>query len=537
MRQWKTKEQLLQLLCDLVHVPSISGSKDEIAFPDMLIKKLLTLNYFQQHRSFIGKHPTDDGRYFVTALYKKKEPTTKTIVLMSHFDVVDINDYGKWQNIAFSPTKLTETFYAQKEQLPKNVQHDLTTGNWLFGRGTMDMKCGLALHMAMLEQAIYGGFEGNILLLTVPDEEVNSVGMRAAMPKLLQLAQEHNLEYMTMLNSEPVFSRYPGDDSNYIYTGTIGKVLAGFLCYGKETHAGEPFAGLNANWLVSLINAEMELNPSFCEQVEEEVTPPPTNLMQYALQAGYSTQIPNRAITLFNLFMLEKSMEEIVEQLQQAAEKVAAQVETAYRARAEQYVQLQPFTIESPSIRVWTYEQLKNYAVEQYSLNLVEELEHEALQTEGDDRQRTIAIVDKLSKLCNECSPMIVLFFAPPFYPAVSSRNHSLIQKVTDELQQYAANYAINLKKQNYFAGICDLSYTALQYTEGAITAYTNNTPLWQNGYQIPIEAMQKLNIPVLNIGPIGKDAHKWTERLDIDYAFEQLPKLLTFSITKLLQN
>ena len=36
-------------------------------------------------------------------------------------------------------------------------------------------------------------------------------GMRAAVPRLLDLAREHNLDYKTVLNSEPMFSRHPGD--------------------------------------------------------------------------------------------------------------------------------------------------------------------------------------------------------------------------------------------------------------------------------------------------------------------------------------
>ncbi|MCK9911279.1 hypothetical protein MXD81_19160, partial [Microbacteriaceae bacterium K1510] len=90
------------------------------------------------------------------------------------------------------------------------------------------MKCGLALHMSMLEQAVAGEFAGNLLLLTVPDEEVNSVGMRAAVPVLLELAKQHGLDYSACLNSEPIFPRYPGDENKYIYSGSIGKVLPGF---------------------------------------------------------------------------------------------------------------------------------------------------------------------------------------------------------------------------------------------------------------------------------------------------------------------
>ncbi len=37
--------------------------------------------------------------------------------------------------------------------------------------------------------------------------------------------------------------------------------------------------------------------------------------------------------------------------------------------------------------------------------------------------------------------------------------------------------------------------------------------------YSLPLEEMQKLNLPVVNIGPFGKDAHKFTERLEKDYS------------------
>lgn len=83
-----------------------------------------------------------------------------------------------WKEDAFNPKKLTSMFYSHKDELPDHVREDIEHGEWLFGRGTMDMKCGLALQMAMIEQACEGRFDGNVLLLAVPDEEVNSVGMR-----------------------------------------------------------------------------------------------------------------------------------------------------------------------------------------------------------------------------------------------------------------------------------------------------------------------------------------------------------------------
>lgn len=54
------------------------------------------------------------------------------------------------------------------------MRTDAESGDWLFGRGTMDMKAGLAVQLSMLERAMNGHFDGNVLLITVPDEEVNS---------------------------------------------------------------------------------------------------------------------------------------------------------------------------------------------------------------------------------------------------------------------------------------------------------------------------------------------------------------------------
>ena len=44
-----------------------------------------------------------DGRYFVTALVKKSDSTKNTVILVSHFDVVDVQDYGVWKEDAFNP--------------------------------------------------------------------------------------------------------------------------------------------------------------------------------------------------------------------------------------------------------------------------------------------------------------------------------------------------------------------------------------------------------------------------------------------------
>lgn len=537
MEKWSTKEQLVDLLCKLVNIPSITGSDAEKILPDFVVNELRSLDYFQKHPDHLQKNPTGDGRYFVTGLVKNQLPTKKTVILISHFDVVDVQDYGRWKEHAFDPKKLTEIFQLHKEELPQQVKNDMETGNWLFGRGTMDMKCGLALHMSMIEKACNGEFEGNILLVTVPDEEVNSIGMRAAVPILLELAEEYDLEYVTVLNGEPMFMRYPGDNNKYIYTGSIGKLLPGFLCYGKETHVGEPFAGLNANYMVSLLTEEIELNTDLCEIVEGETTPPPTNLIQYGIKKDYSVQIPHRAVTLFNLFLLEKKMDDVVQLLMEKAGNAAAKITKSYSLQAAEFAKYTPFSPPRMNVSVLTYDELSQYAVTKYGKESVESIHTSILQNRGemDDREATIEMVDKLAILCKELAPMIIVFFAPPFYPAISSYKHPLITTVVQQIQTYGtAAHGIDFEKRNYFNGISDLSYAGLQYPAESMISLTANMPIWERGYTVPLRELELLNVPVLNIGPVGFDAHQWTERLDIDYAFDILKDILVDSITTL---
>jgi arginine utilization protein RocB len=522
--KWQTKQQLKELLCELVRYPSITGTEGEIKLAQYVVDQLRTLTYFQQNRDHVQLHPTGDGRFFVTALVKKEEHVRDTVVLLSHFDVVDVQDYGNLKEMAFDAEMLTKWFYERKEQLPKDVRRDIETGEWLFGRGTMDMKCGLALHFSLIEQATEGKFNGNLLLLTVPDEEVNSIGMRAAVPVLLQLAEKYDLDYKLVLNAEPMFTRYPGDKNYYIYTGSIGKVLPGFYCYGKETHVGEPLAGLNANWMASEITNEMELNTVFCESFGQEVSPPPTNLIQMDLKEDYSVQIPHRAVTLFNLFLQKKTMDEVTSILLSLAKKAKERLEKRYVEHARRFAELEHSTPRSLSIRILTFSELKEYALQTFGEEAIKKIETQIIANKGnkDERQLTIEWVDRLAILCKDLAPMIVLFFAPPYYPAVECSDIPLIQTLVARLKRYAKEKDnVDLVQQHYFGGISDLSYVGLHQSFSSLQSLIEQMPLWNQGYSLPFEAMKKLDVPVLNVGPVGRDAHQWTERLNVPFAFE----------------
>ncbi|MFZ0371561.1 MAG: M20/M25/M40 family metallo-hydrolase [Halobacillus sp.] len=532
MGQWQTKEQLTDLLCSLVEYPSITGSNAEIAVIEYLYYILEDRNYYQDHPEHLNLHPLDDGRQLLTALVKQGE-AKDTIVLIAHADVVGVEDYGSWQNLAFYPKELTQELHKNPGVLPKDAAKDLLTGDWLFGRGIMDMKAGLTLHLSLLEKAMEGEFDGNLLLVAVPDEEVNSEGMLAALPALAEIKDKENLSYKTAINGEPMFSKYPGDPANYLYTGSIGKTLPGFFCYGKETHAGEPFAGLNANLMVSYIAQEMELNETFIEQVDGERTPPPISLMQRDLKHHYSVQTPQSAVAMYNVLYMKQTIEQLNEKLLLAAQRARAKIINHYHHQASFYLEGTQTSNFSPEIRILTYEQLYKEAVDRYGTREVERRQNRLItQRDEGDRDFSTSLVQNLASLCKDISPMIVLFYSPPFYPSVSSHHDPLIQSGAKKAIEIARNnFGVNLTEVEYFTGLSDLSFIGPVSMKSSIDHLLNQMPIQGKGYELPAKIMETITMPIINIGPRGRDAHQWTERLELTYSFDKLPQILTETI------
>ncbi|WP_106497253.1 M20/M25/M40 family metallo-hydrolase [Lentibacillus sp. Marseille-P4043] len=538
MKHWQTKEALTELLCSLVHHQSVTESNAEIALAEYLYHILAQKEYFQSHPDFLKLHPLDDGRRLLTAFVKKGN-TKETVILLSHFDVVGVEDYGSLENLAFHPKELTKEMERIKDELPEQVRQDIITGDWLFGRGSMDMKAGLSLHLSMIEKAIDDEFDGNILLLTVPDEEVNSHGMLTALPVLNQLKKEENITYNACLNGEPMFSKYPGDDHYYVYTGSIGKVLPGFYCYGKESHVGEPFAGVNPNLMISFLSQQLELNEAFIEKIGDEVTPPPTSLMQRDLKEAYSVQTPNAAIAMYNVLYLKQSFHELNEKLIAGATQAAQEIENHVKQKAGYFADVATdFTLPDFRVRVMMYEELYHEAVKRYGKEEITRRQNLLVsKREHGDRDFSTLLVQDLAALCKDLGPMIILFYSPPFYPAVSSFDDPYIQDVMDNVtKQTKEEYQIELTVAEFFTGLSDLSYVGPPSSQSKLSQLTTNMPLQNNGFVFPEDVMEQLTMPVLNIGPLGRDPHQWTERLELTYSFEYLPEILTDAIKQLLK-
>jgi arginine utilization protein RocB len=529
--RWGRPDALRQLLCEVVSWKSMTLTEGEREFPSKLQAKLQGVTYFQENPSHLGLHDADLGRRFLTALYKHPN-AVETIVLISHFDTVNTEEYGDIEEFAYQPEELTKLLHERMDELPEDAREDLQSGDYLFGRGTMDMKMGLVMHMGLIEKASVEQWPINLLLLTVPDEEVNSAGMRAAVTKLLEIKEEHGLKYKLFLNGEPVFAQQPGDRNYYVYSGSIGKIMPSALFYGRETHVGEPLSGITAPYIASFLTQSMEWNSSFQETVLGEKTPLPVTLQLKDLKMEYSVQTPYRAAALYNVFLMKRNAAEIMDVFEKIAVDAARACNVAYtKVCTEQEVE------PVGEVRVLRYEDLLKHAIDKFGSNYVEAIKSSIHTNDSlDDREKSFRMTDTLMIQCQELAPAMVLLYAPPYYPAVNSSDDELVTKCVEYVKKRGReNFDLPVQQIHYFNGISDLSYVNYQDEQEGWTAFKSNTPVWGDGYSVPFDAMKKLNAPVLNVGPFGKDAHKRTERLHIKSAFEIVPTLVEEMIKELL--
>jgi arginine utilization protein RocB len=124
---------------------------------------------------------------------------------------------------------------------------------------------------------------------------------------------------------------------------------------------------------------------------------------------------------------------------------------------------------------------------------------------------------------CGLNSPLVVVGFAPPYYPAL----HSAELGGTDYagLQELVASL-LPVQFEDYFLGVSDCSYCGLAAGQTA-PPYTENAPLWGPLYSFDWQALGRLQLPFFLLGPWGKDLHQATERVNIHSLTVILPAVL----------
>src|SRR5436190_5690396 len=230
-----------EIALELTSWPSATGTPGEAAFAQKLQEYLRRKGFDESLLLSVDAGPNPRDNLAVL----KRGRSAQTIVLTGHFDTVPYDDYGALADLALNPEALTKSIISRLRRSDKSghALRDFESGDFLAGRGLLDMKAGLAAGLAAMEA--YSG-DASILFLAVCDEEETSAGARAAAPALKNLERQFALEIKLVINLDAISDQGDGSSGRVVTFGSIGKLLLTAFVHGKQTHAGYPQDGATA---------------------------------------------------------------------------------------------------------------------------------------------------------------------------------------------------------------------------------------------------------------------------------------------------
>lgn len=547
--------EIQRILYDYVQAESITNSPGEREAEEFFLRFFHGQPYWQAHPEDVGKRPIPGdphGRSAVFAMVRGGGPDT--VAFVHHSDVVTVEDFKLLKPLAFFPEALEKELKKLRHTLSPEARQDIDSGAWLFGRGVCDMKGGGAVQMALL--ARYGelvlsdpaALRGTLIVLAVPDEENLSAGMCAAIPLLRELKTQYALRYRLMINSEPHQRREAA--KGVFSLGSVGKLMPFVYVRGSLSHAGKVFEGFNPAGVMGEIVRRTELNMDLSDAVGQEASPPPTWLYLRDRKIQYDVSMPLSVAGCLSVLTLHQTPAEVLSKIRDICQE---SFDAVVQRMNSSWYSFQDVTGRRPRPLPWRTK-VTDFAT----------LYAEASASHGEDFQRayegeirhlseengagrlsllecSLQLVDFVYDYVDDLSPRVVYGLIPPYYPNVSNlffpRLSPEIRDIGESLgaftkeafdQEYISEY--------FFTGISDLSYTSIEDSGEIVNALKRSMPLFEKLYHIPVEDIEAVSMPCINIGPWGKDFHKLTERVLKEDIYERTPQIIQKAVEIVLE-
>lgn len=323
----------------LLSWPSEGGTEGERTLAARLSAELAQWPYFAAHPEQLWRQAAWAGgpeNFFALVRGQGRG----TVVLSGHFNTVTTDNYGVLQPLAHQPEALRAALIEVLQESGSALAlADLQGGEFLPGRGTLDMKAGLAAGLSVLEYWLAQPEErrlGNLLLMYSPDEEDSSRGARAARRELARAAERWNLDVRAGVNLDATSDQGDGSAGRALYLGTVGKLLPVVCFVGRDTHAGFPFEGLSAHAMNAELIRRVELNPALADTAHGETAPPPVCLESRDFRQHYDVTTPQRVWSAFNVLSHARTPAQVLKMMTAEVEAAMAAALERYRTFAQQ---------------------------------------------------------------------------------------------------------------------------------------------------------------------------------------------------------
>lgn len=542
---WRPFERVKEISYRLVSWPSESGTAGEAAFGDRLAGLLREIPYFRDNPQDIAVLDSHGAPMAKNVVAVVRGAGRRALALGGHFDTVETANYLDLRPLACQPDALKAALLSDLESRPLSAAEaralaDLRSGDFIPGRGMLDMKSGIAAGIAALERfSEMPDRQGNLLLFATPDEERNSRGMRALRDALPGLMKRWNLDITGGVNLDSTSDQGDGSEGRAIYYGTIGKLLPFAFVLGQSSHASYPFEGVSAHRIAAEIMLAFEANPALCDTGHGEVSPPPICLEAKDLRGGYEVTTPDRVWLAFNWLFHSRAAADLQADFNAIVAAAMDRALSDFGAKAKAYAELTGSGAGTPGSagRVIPFAELRAEAFR--SSGVAERYAALERELEGNDNPLDVTrrLVTFMAAEARLTGPAVVTGFSSLHYPhshvdETHAAGRDFAAAIEGARQAIEARHGTSFKRREYFTGISDMSFfgTAGDATGNAVVAENTPASLWVD--RPPADA---LTYPVVNIGPWGREFHQRLERLYAPYAFDIFPKFLMEIVRRVL--
>lgn len=534
--------QVRELTLRLVRFRSITNSQGEVEFAPFLADLLREHPYFQAHPEYVRVMPAPGDPFGRSNVFALVHGGPRTVLLCGHFDVVSTENYGELEPLACDPEALLPALIAELERDSSDPSdqlalRDLRSGDYLPGRGALDMKSGIAAGIAQLFRfAEQEQRTGSLLLVATPDEEQTSQGMRAAAVQLPHLLREWGLEAQAAINLDSTTDRGDGSAGQVIYLGSVGKLLPAVYVVGRDTHAGAPFDGVGATVLAAAITQAIECNPELADEAAGEVAPPPICLKQIDLKGHYDVTTPAAAWCYYNVLTYERSASQVLSMFVEVVQRALDGTLAELSQRAQRYAARGGASTEMTAwqTRVLTVAELREAALAHSGASVEQALAalDAQLPADLDLPSYSLRVIELLWKLSGLSGPAAVVGIGALHYPRVMVNEQEplhvrLRAAVNRQTARLAQERGVVVRQRPFFSGISDMSFLGGGVSDAEHALIAANTPAWGRRIRARQPDEQVLAVPIINLGPWGRDYHQRIERVYMPYAFDVLPELI----------
>ncbi|MDO8846084.1 succinyl-diaminopimelate desuccinylase [Methylicorpusculum sp.] len=265
----------LELLKALIKCPSVTP--DDAGCMDIIAERLAKSGFKAERMDF------DDTQN----IWLRRGEAKPLFVFLGHTDVVPPGPLEQWQTPPFEPT--------------------LKDGK-LYGRGTADMKGGIAAFITALERfvATHADHQGSIALLLTSDEEGPATN---GVVKVIEVLQQRGIAIDWCLVGEPSSDKTIGD---VVRIGRRGSLCAKLTVKGIQGHVAYPDKASNP------IHAFAPALKELTEEVWDHGNAffPPTSLQVSNINGGTGSEniIPGHLEVQFNLRFCTELNETIIKE-------------------------------------------------------------------------------------------------------------------------------------------------------------------------------------------------------------------------------